>query len=129
MSNIILPGTYITVRDEGLISVGGVSTGNIGIVGTATDGSPNRVQVLNSFTDARDIFGSQDDNSGTKAQPTTLLKALELLFASSASTVYAVRAADESVKSYAAGLELLANETVNLVLLAGQDATNDAYGL
>ena len=79
MSNIILPGTYITVRDEGLISVGGVSTGNIGIVGTATDGSPNRVQVLNSFTDARDIFGSQDDNSGTKAQPTTLLKALEKL--------------------------------------------------
>ena len=125
MSNIILPGTYITVRDEGLISVGGVSTGNIGIVGTATDGSPNRVQVLNSFTDARDIFGSQDENKGTNAQPATLLKALELLFANGASTVYAVRAADESVKSYAAGLELLANETVNLVLLAGQDATND----
>lgn len=36
MPEMILPGTYIEVRDEGLISAGRISTGNIGIVGTAS---------------------------------------------------------------------------------------------
>jgi len=35
MGTLVLPGVYITVRDEGLISVGGVSVGTVGIVGTA----------------------------------------------------------------------------------------------
>ena len=34
----ILPGTYVRVLAEGLIGVGGISTGNIGIVGTAAAG-------------------------------------------------------------------------------------------
>ncbi|HAP63374.1 MAG TPA: phage tail sheath protein, partial [Cytophagales bacterium] len=38
MAEIILPGTYIKVFDEGLVSAGAVSTGNIGIVGTASKG-------------------------------------------------------------------------------------------
>src|SRR5882672_12258736 len=57
MVNVILPGTYITVRDEGLISVGGISTGNIGIVGSAVEGDINKVFTLSSLTDAKDIFG------------------------------------------------------------------------
>ena len=32
-ANLILPGTYIRVRSEGLIGVAGFSTGNIGVVG------------------------------------------------------------------------------------------------
>jgi len=35
----IVPGTYVRVLAEGLISVGGISAGNIGIVGTA---NPNQ---------------------------------------------------------------------------------------
>ena len=35
LSELVIPGTYIDVRAEGLIGVGGLSTGNIGIVGTA----------------------------------------------------------------------------------------------
>ena len=35
IGEMILPGTYIEVRSEGLIGVSGISTGNIGIVGTA----------------------------------------------------------------------------------------------
>jgi hypothetical protein len=38
ITEMILPGTYIEVRAEGLISVGGISTGNIGVVGTASRG-------------------------------------------------------------------------------------------
>jgi hypothetical protein len=39
MIETILPGTYITVRDEGLISAGSIASGNIGIVGTAAKGA------------------------------------------------------------------------------------------
>ena len=35
-ANLILPGTYIRVRSEGLIGVAGISTGNIGVFGTST---------------------------------------------------------------------------------------------
>ena len=38
IGEMILPGTYIEVRSEGLIGVGGISTGNIGVVGTANRG-------------------------------------------------------------------------------------------
>ena len=121
MANIILPATYVTVRDEGLISVGGVSTGNVGVVGTAADSTTDTVHLVTSLTDARDLLGS---TSG-QASSGNLFKTLEILFANGAGTVYVVVVADESPESYRAGLELLANETVNIVLLAGQDATTE----
>jgi len=120
MANIILPATYVTVRDEGLISVGGVSTGNIGVVGTAGAGATDTVHIVGSLTDARDLLGGASTQGGSDS----LLKTLELLFANGAGTVYVVIAADTTPESYRIGLELLANETVNIVLLAGQDATN-----
>ena len=36
ITEMVLPGTYIEVRAEGLISVGGIVTGRVGIVGTAS---------------------------------------------------------------------------------------------
>ena len=36
----IIPGTYIRVQAEALISAGGISAGNIGIVGTAGSIAP-----------------------------------------------------------------------------------------
>ena len=45
-ANLILPGTYIRVRSEGLIGVAGISTGNIGVVGTASAGSRGHAQPL-----------------------------------------------------------------------------------
>ena len=33
IGELIIPGTYIEVRAEGLIGVGGISTGNVGAVG------------------------------------------------------------------------------------------------
>lgn len=122
MANIILPATYVTVRDEGLISVGGVSTGNVGIVGTAASGESGKVQIVTSLTEARDLFATPQGG----AVGGNLLKTLEILFANGAGTVYAVVADDESPEAYRTALELLANEMVNIVLLAGQDATNAA---
>ena len=36
IAEMVIPGTYIEVRAEGLIGVGGIVTGNLGIVGTAS---------------------------------------------------------------------------------------------
>lgn len=123
MADIILPATYVTVRDEGLISVGGVSTGNVGVVGTAASGECNKLYIINSLADARDVFAAETGQAANGVSA-NLLKTLELLYANGAGAVYAVAAADESPEAYAAALESLANETVNIVLLAGQDATD-----
>ena len=93
IGEMILPGTYIEVRSEGLIGVGGISTGNIGIVGTASRGPVGDVQILGSYSEALDVFGSYDRFS-TTGTPLTLTRALEQAFKGGASTVYAVRIAN-----------------------------------
>jgi hypothetical protein len=127
MANVILPGVYITVRDEGLITVGGVSTGNVGIVGTALEGPINKVQTPGSFAEAQALFDGKAGTDYKAATPppdkVTLLRSLELLFANGASSVYAVRADAETADSYGTALDILSNEIVNIVLLAGQDGT------
>ena len=88
MVEAILPGTYITVRDEGLISAGQVVSGNIGIVGTAAQGPVDEVQILGSFSEAKEIFGDIDP-----ARQLTLIQALEQIYNNGGKTVYAVRTA------------------------------------
>ena len=43
IAEMVIPGTYIEVRAEGLISVGSIATGNIGVVGTASRGPVDTV--------------------------------------------------------------------------------------
>lgn len=126
MTDVILPGVYITVRDEGLISVGGVSTGNIGIVGTALEGATNKVSTLSSLTDAKEIFGPKQGASyAAKAiSGANLLKALELVYGNGGSTVYAVRAEGDTAAHYETALAALESDIINIVLLAGQDVGN-----
>ncbi|NCS50052.1 MAG: phage tail protein [Microcystis aeruginosa BK11-02] len=88
MVEAILPGTYITVRDEGLISAGQVVSGNIGIVGTAAKGPVDEVQILGSFSEAKAIFGEIDSE-----RQLTLIQALEQIYNNGGKTVYAVRTA------------------------------------
>jgi len=104
MAEVILPGTYITVRDEGLISVGGVVTGNIGIVGTAAKGPVNTVQILGSFTEAREIFGDADPWQGGTQNELTLVRALELVYNNGGRTVYAVRTASDAARAATYGV-------------------------
>lgn len=104
IGEMILPGTYIEVRAEGLIGVGGISTGNIGVVGTANRGPLNSVVILGSYSEALDTFGSYDRWPGTVTTPAlTLTRTLEQIFKGGGSTVYAVRVAnlapDAAVKS------------------------------
>ena len=93
MAEVILPGTYITVRDEGLISAGRVSTGNIGIVGTASKGPVNEVITLGSLSEAREFFGDHDDWVGGNNNELTLIRALEQVYNNGGRAVYAVRTA------------------------------------
>ena len=94
MPEVILPGTYITVRDEGLITAGRVSTGNIGIVGTASKGPINEVQIIGTFTEAKEIFGESGPWTGTN--DLTLVRALEQIYNNGGRAVYAVRTASDS---------------------------------
>jgi hypothetical protein len=96
IAEMVIPGTYIEVRSEGLIGVGGISTGNIGIVGTAAKGPVGAYRVLGNYADAVEVFGNYD----TAVQPLggttrlTLVRTIEQAFKGGASTVYAVRIAN-----------------------------------
>ncbi len=97
IGEMILPGTYIDVRAEGLIGVGGIATGNVGVVGTASRGPLNTVQVLGSYAEAIDTFGAYDrwpDRRADQPGALTLTRTLEQVFTGGASTVYAVRVAN-----------------------------------
>ncbi|MDQ2948837.1 MAG: phage tail sheath subtilisin-like domain-containing protein [Acidobacteriota bacterium] len=95
IAEMILPGTYIEVRAEGLIGVGGISTGNIGVVGTATRGPLNKVVILGTYSEAVDTFGAYDRWPGTDVAPAvTLTRTLEQVFKGGGSTIYAVRVAN-----------------------------------
>ena len=91
MPEIILPGTYINVRDDALISAGRIVVGNIGIVGTANKGPIGEVQILGSFSEAREIFGDKDPWRGGSQNELTLIRALEQIYNNGGKTVYAVR--------------------------------------
>jgi hypothetical protein len=94
MSEMILPGVYIEVRPEGLISAGQITVGNIGIVGTARKGTPNEAKLLNSYANAVEWFGGYDAYDPTApSPPLTLVRALQLAYNNGATSVYAVRVA------------------------------------
>ena len=60
IAEMVLPGTYIEVRSEGLIAVGSIATGNVGIVGTAARGPLNEVAPIGGLAEAIDLFGPAD---------------------------------------------------------------------
>lgn len=91
ITETIIPGTYIEVRAEGLLTVGAISTGNIGIIGTAGKGT-GKIERLSSFEEARAKFGGipawdPNDASGNLS----LVRALKPIFDNGARTVYAQR--------------------------------------
>jgi len=140
LSSLVIPGTYIRVRAEGLISVGGISTGNIAVVGTAAtptgegaeEVAAQRFGKTHTFSDYRtaiETLGRYDayaDGSGTH----NLSRALELLFANGARTVYAraLRAEEAADATFRTAFEELCKEDVNIVV-APEMATDDAVTL
>lgn len=98
MAEMIIPGTYISVRAEGLISAGRIATGIVGIVGTAMSGPVGEPVTLAGFAAGRDLFGVPDDFQQPEdgSNPLTLMRALAQLYNNGASTVIAVRVAGSS---------------------------------
>jgi Phage tail sheath C-terminal domain len=96
IAEMVLPGTYIEVRSEGLIAVGTIATGNVGIVGTAARGSLGEVIPVGGAAEAIDIFGPPDLVSSpahTGGPPLSLVRAMSQVFAGGGSNLFAVRIA------------------------------------
>jgi len=99
IAEMVIPGTYIEVRAEGLIGVGGIVTGNIGIVGTASRGPVGKVRVLSSLADAVDLYGLPDSFGAPReaGAPLSLVRTLQQAFEGGARNVFAVRVAGGTV--------------------------------
>jgi hypothetical protein len=125
MSEMILPGVYITVHPEGLIAPGQITVGNLGVVGTAAKGEINTAILLGSFDEAKTEFYQYDawlDPATNLPNPNalTLMRALEQAFAFGATTVYAVRVSTKDATGPNAAtakitLKAQANETLPLI--------------
>jgi len=120
IAEMVLPGTYIEVRSEGLIAAGAIATGNIGIVGTAARGTVGQVVRLGSYAEAIDAFGTYDalDQPTTENHPLTLVRALEQVFRGGGRSITAVRIANAPEEGLG---------SASLALLATGDA--DAFTL
>ncbi|MCY7277762.1 MAG: phage tail sheath subtilisin-like domain-containing protein [Phormidesmis sp. CAN_BIN44] len=127
MAEMILPGVYIEVRPEGLIVPGRVTVGNIGIVGTASKGAIGKPTILGSYAEARERFGLYDPwNNGTGKL--TLVRALEQVYNNGATTVIAVRVADET-KAKASIYMLKSASDTDAVKLSAKSAGTWGDGL
>ena len=96
IAEMVVPGTYIEVRAEGLIGVGGIATGNIGIVGTASRGPVGEVRTLSTYAEAVDAYGLPDRLASPRKTEAalTLVRTLQQAFEGGARTVFAVRASN-----------------------------------
>lgn len=125
----IIPGTYVQVRAEALISAGGVSSGNVGIVGTAKKGTDEK-HILSDYATALDKYGDYDAYKEGKGQ-LNLTRGIELLFRSGARTVYAyavAAAAAPAKDKFTAGFQELLKDDVN-ILVAPELSTADAISV
>ncbi len=123
IAEMILPGTYIEVRSEGLIAVGSIATGNVGVVGTAAKGPLETAVPLSGVAEAIDTFGPADlfATPAESAGPLSLTRAVQQVFAGGGSNVYAVRIAGGTPVS--ATLTVPAS-TNNAFLLTAADPTD-----
>ncbi|MCE7983503.1 MAG: phage tail sheath protein [Caldilinea sp. CFX5] len=124
LSELVIPGTYVRVRAEALISAGGISSGNIGIVGTASQGD-GATHVLSDFESAKAIFGNYDALS---TGALNLTRGLELLYQNGARTVFAralLPAGNPGQPEFTAAFNELLKEEVN-ILVAPQLSTDTA---
>jgi hypothetical protein len=94
ITETILPGTYIEVRTEGLLSIGAISTGNVGLIGTSEKGSTDLARIT-SYDQARALFGEPGEwDAGARENNLGLVRAAKLVFDNGAQTVYAMRVVD-----------------------------------
>lgn len=123
----VIPGTYIGVRAEGLIGAGAVSTGNIGIVGTAASGT-GITHNLSSYETALALLGASDAYNGG-AGTLNLVRALEIMYRSGASISYArALSAGATPADFTAAFNELIKDDVN-ILIAPELSTANALAV
>jgi hypothetical protein len=96
IAEMVVPGTFIEVRSEGLIAVGSIAVGVIGIVGTAARGPLETAVSIGAYSEALDTFGPADlvGSPAEDGTPLSLTRALEQAYAGGAKNVVAVRVAN-----------------------------------
>ncbi len=119
-SEIVVPGVFVRVQAENLITAGGVSSGNIGIVGTATNAAGatenaiGRTQILSSIADARDVYAPSDAMSGGTQN---LMRSIEILFRAGARTVFShAVAVSANQQTFTKAFEELVKDDVNILV-------------
>jgi hypothetical protein len=117
MASMILPGTYLEVRAEGLIRPGQVTVGTVGVIGTAAKGPIGVATAVSDFTDAKQRFYEYDAWVNGNSNELTLMRALEQVFNHGAVSVMAVRIAGNSK---AAALYVLKSASGNCVQLTAK---------
>jgi hypothetical protein len=122
--DLVLPGTFIRVRAEGLIGVGGVSSGNIGIVGLTTAALAGETKLLSSVAEAEAAFGAPVVKA-TAPVGLNLTAMIAELYRNGARTVYA---RGTTAAGYEAALTELLKEDVQ-ILVAPDVATTAATAL
>ena len=114
LSELVIPGTYIRVRAEGLISAGGIPFGNIGIVGTSkAQNVTGATHILSDYAGAQALFGPY------AAGESNLTRALETAFLNGAGTVYARALAPTpapKTSDYQAAFSELLKDNVNILI-------------
>ena len=130
-SEIVVPGVFVRVQAENLITAGGVSSGNIGIVGTAAAAAGvtdalGKTHILSSIADARDIYVTSDAMSTGSLN---LMRSIEILFRAGARIVYSHGiAASSNQQAFTDAFEELAKDDVN-ILVAPELATATAIAV
>src|SRR5438445_391372 len=91
ITETILPGTYIQVNAEGLLTVGAIATGNVSVIGTAEMGTDD-IHTLSDYGAATALYGGMGEwDPAAPDDNLALVRVLRLLFDNGASTVYAKR--------------------------------------
>lgn len=126
MAEMVIPGTYIDVRAEGLISAGGVSTGIVGVIGTAASGPVGVPVTLSGYAEALELFGPADRFAVPTdgSHPLSLTRSLQYLYGNGASSVVAVRVASPRSSAARFALKDGADHTVATL----QAATPGSWG-
>ena len=125
LDSLVLPGTYVQVRAEALIAGAAVSTGNIGIVGTAGT-VPDDTEILSGYDDVTTAFGAYDAFS---AATKNLSRGLEIAYRNGAGVAFARGvAAGADQDAFSAAFEQLLKDDVN-ILIAPELSTDDALSV
>jgi Phage tail sheath protein subtilisin-like domain/Phage tail sheath C-terminal domain len=127
LDSLVVPGTYVQVRAEALIGGAAVSTGNIGVVGTAST-VPTRTELLSGYAEAVAAFGAYDafdDGDGKH----NLTRAIEVAYRNGAGVVFAHALPDDAeTDDFTAAFEAVIKDDVN-ILIAPQLSTEDAISV